>query len=72
MIGTDVLRWALAAMLLAASLYAAVRAGRKSPPAARVGFALHAAMLVAMVSMLVPGFQWPALPQILFFNLAAW
>ena len=29
-------------------------------------------MLVAMVSMLVPGLRWPALPQILFFGLAAW
>ena len=72
MIGNDVLRWGLAALLLAASLYAAVRAGRKSPPATRVGFALHAAMLVAMVAMLLPGLRWPALPQIVFFGLAAW
>ena len=72
MIGNDVLRWALTALLLAAALYAGVRAGRKSPPAARVGYALHAAMLVAMVPMLVPGLRWPALPQIVFFGLAAW
>ena len=73
MIGNEVLRWALAALLLAASLYAAVRAGRTSPPATRVGFALHAAMMIAMVPMLVPGPRWwPALPQVLFFGLAAW
>ncbi len=72
MIGNEVLRWALTALLLAASLYASVRAGRKSPPAARVGLALHAAMLVAMMAMLLPGLRWPALPQIVFFGLAAW
>lgn len=72
MTGNDLLRWALTALLLAASVYAAVRAGRKSPPATRIGFALHAAMLVAMVPMLTPGLRWVALPQILFFGLAAW
>lgn len=72
MIGNEVLRGGLAALLLAALLYAAVRAGRKSPPATRAGFALHAAMLVAMVAMLLPGLRWPALPQIVFFGLAAW
>ena len=59
-------------MLLAASLYAAFRAGRKSPPATRVGFGLHAAMMTAMILMLAPGLRWPSLPQILFFVLAAW
>ena len=72
MVGNEVLRWALTALLLAASLYAAVRAGGTSPPATRVGFGLHAAMMAAMVPMLVPGLRWPALPQILFFGLAAW
>ena len=71
-IGNGFLRWGLTALLLAASLYAAFRAGRKSPAAARVGFGLHAAMLTAMVLMLAPGLRWPALPQILFFGLAAW
>ncbi|MET4136087.1 DUF5134 domain-containing protein [Pseudarthrobacter sp. PvP090] len=52
MIGNDVLRWALTALLLAASLYVAFRAGRKSPPATRVGSSLHAAMLAAMAYML--------------------
>jgi hypothetical protein len=72
LIENGVLRWGLTALLLAASLYAAFRAGRKSPPATRVGFGLHAAMMTAMVLMLAPGLQWPALPQILFFGLAAW
>lgn len=72
MIENDLLRWGLAAPLLAASLYAAFRAGRKSPPAIRAGFGLHAAMLTAMVLMLIPGLQWPALPQVFVFGLAAW
>ncbi|HEX9226286.1 MAG TPA: hypothetical protein VF885_06470, partial [Arthrobacter sp.] len=72
MIGNEVLRRVLTALLLAASMYAAVRGGRTSPPAARVNFALHAAMLIAMVPVLVPGLRWPALPLILFFGLAAW
>jgi len=66
------LLWGLTASLLAASLYAAFRAGCESPPATRVGFGLHAAMMTAMVLMLIPGPRWPALPQILFFGLAAW
>ncbi|MDZ4351133.1 MAG: DUF5134 domain-containing protein [Arthrobacter sp.] len=72
MIENDVLRWGLMALLLGASLYAAFRAGRQSPPAIRAGYGLHAAMMIAMVPMLVPGLQWPALPQIVFFALAAW
>lgn len=72
MIENDLLRWGLAAPLLAASLYALFRAGRKSPPAIRVGFGLHAAMMTAMVLMLIPGLQWPALPQGFVFGLAAW
>lgn len=72
MIENDLLRWGLAAPLLAASLYAAFRAGRTSPPAIRAGFGLHAAMMTAMVLMLVPGLQWPALPQVFVFGLAAW
>lgn len=72
MIGNEVLRWGLTALLLAASLYAAFRAGRPSPPATRVGFGLHAAMMFAMVLMVVPGLHGPALPQILLFGLAAW
>jgi len=66
------LRWGLTALLLSASLYAVFRAGRKSPATTRVDFGLHAAMLSAMVLMLAPGPGWPALPQILFFGLAAW
>lgn len=72
MIENDFLRWGLTAPLLAAALYAAFRAGRKSPPATRVGFGLHAAMMAAMVLMLTPGLRWAVLPQILFFGLAAW
>ena len=72
MIANDVLNWGMTALLLAASLYAAVRAARPSPLATRAGYGLHAAMMTAMVPMLVPGLQWPALPQILFFCLAAW
>ena len=52
MIGNDALRWALTALLLAAALYAAFRAGRKSPPTIRVGSSLHAAMLAAMAYLL--------------------
>ncbi|MET3923167.1 DUF5134 domain-containing protein [Arthrobacter sp. UYEF20] len=72
MIENEFLRLGLTALLLAASLYAAFRASRKSPPATRVGFGLHAAMMSAMVLMLAPGLQGPALPQIFFFGLAAW
>ena len=72
MIENGFLLWGLTAPLLAASLYAAFRASRESPPATRVGFGLHAAMMTAMVLMLIPGLRWPALPQILFFGLAAW
>ncbi|MET3950058.1 hypothetical protein [Arthrobacter sp. UYEF36] len=72
MIENDVLRWGLMALLLAASLYAAFRAGRQSPPATRAGYGLHAAMMIAMMPMLVPGLRWPALPQIVFFGFAAW
>ncbi|KQN91234.1 DUF5134 domain-containing protein [Arthrobacter sp. Leaf69] len=72
MFGSEFLRWGLTALLLAASLYAVFRAGRPSPPATRVGFGLHAGMMFAMVLMVVPGLQWPALPQILLFGLAAW
>lgn len=66
------LSWVLPALLLAAAVYAAFRAGRTEPPATRMGFGLHAAMLAAMALMLVPGLHWPALPQVLFFSLAAW
>ena len=72
LIENEFLRWGLTALLLAASLYAAFRASRKSPPATRVGFGLQAAMLGAMVLMLAPGSPWPVLPQIFFFGLAAW
>ena len=72
MIENGFLRWGLTALLLSASLYAVFRAGRKSPATTRVDFGLHAAMLSAMVLMLAPGPGWPALPQILFFGLAAW
>lgn len=72
MIENQTLRWALMVLLLAAALYAAFRAIRKSPPATRVGLGLHAAMLTAMALMLSPGLQWPALPQVLGFGLAAW
>ncbi|MCB5294777.1 DUF5134 domain-containing protein [Arthrobacter sp. SO3] len=72
MIGNDLLRSGLTALLLAALLYAAFRAGRESAAATRIGFGLHAAMMAAMVLMLTPGLRWAALPQILFFGLAAW
>lgn len=72
MIENGLLRGGLAALLLAASLFAVFRAGRKSPAGGRIGFGLHAAMLAAMVLMLTPGLRGPALPQILFFGLAAW
>ncbi|MEO5994380.1 MAG: DUF5134 domain-containing protein [Arthrobacter sp.] len=72
MIANDVARWGLTALLLAASLFAVFQASRKSPPATRVEYCLHAAMLAAMAAMLVPGVRWPALPQIMVFGLAAW
>jgi hypothetical protein len=72
LIGNDILRCALTALLLAALLYAAFRAGRKSAAATRIDFGLHAAMMAAMALMLIPGLRWMVLPQILFFGLAAW
>ncbi|MGY2746734.1 hypothetical protein ACVWZ8_003851 [Arthrobacter sp. UYCu723] len=63
MIENDFLRWGLTALLLAASLYAAFRASRKSPAATRVGFGLHAAMMTAMVLMLPPGSSGPHSPR---------
>jgi cbb3-type cytochrome oxidase subunit 3 len=62
----------MTAVLLAAAVYSAFRASRKSALARRVDHGLHALMMTAMVVMLAPGNPWPALPQILIFVLAAW
>lgn len=72
MITNEALRWTLAALLLTAAGYAAVRAARHPARAGRVDFGLHALMMIAMVNMLAPGSQWPVLPQLLLFVLAAW
>lgn len=72
MIANEVLRWAMAALLLAAAFYAMFRAGRNPAPAIRVDYGLHALMMTAMVSMLFPGGGWPVLPQILVFVLGGW
>lgn len=72
MITNEALRWAMAALLLAAAGYATLRAARQPAPAGRVDYGLHALMMIAMVNMLAPGSRWPVLPQVLLFVLAAW
>jgi hypothetical protein len=72
LIADEALRWAMTAVLLAATLYSGFRASRKSALAVRVDHGLHAVMMAAMILMLAPGVQWPVLPQILVFVLAAW
>ena len=72
MIAGEALRWALFAVLLAATLYSAWQGMTEARPAGRVDSALHALMTAAMALMLVPGGQWPVLPQVLLFALGAW
>ena len=72
MIAGEALRWALLALLLAATLYSAWRGLAAARPAGRVDSALHALMTAAMALMLIPGGQWPVLPQVLLFALGAW
>jgi hypothetical protein len=71
-ITNEALRWALAALLLTAAGYAAVRAASHPARARRVDYGLHAVMMVAMVNMLAPGSRWPVLPQLLLLALGAW
>jgi hypothetical protein len=68
----DALRWTLTAALSVGTAYYLFRVGRKSPLVMRVNYCLHALMTGAMISMLVPGWQWPQLPQVVIFTLAAW
>jgi len=72
MVADEALRWTLAVLLLAATLYSACRAVAASWTADRVGSALHAFMTAAMALMLVPGSQWPLLPQLLLFVVGTW
>ena len=72
MIAGEALRWALLALLLAATLYSARQGMAAARPAGRVDSALHALMTAAMALMLVPAGQWPVLPQVLLFALGAW
>jgi hypothetical protein len=58
--------------LSAATAYCAFQAGSKSPMVVRVNYALHALMTLAMIAMLFHGWDWPLLPQLLAFALAAW
>ncbi len=62
----------MTAVLLAATLYSAFCASRKSSLAARIGYGLQAVMMSARVPPLAPGGQWPVLPQLLLFVLASW
>ena len=71
MTADEALRWTLAVLLLAATGYSAGQSLRGAGPAGRVGSALHAVMTAAMASMLVPGGQWPVLPQLLLFAAQA-
>ena len=70
MTADEALRWTLAVLLLAATGYSAGRSLCGSGPG-RVGSALHAVVTAAMASMLVPGGQWPVLPQLLLFATQA-
>ncbi|SDO90080.1 hypothetical protein SAMN04487914_10155 [Arthrobacter sp. ok909] len=72
MIADDAVRWTIAALLLAATLYSACRAVVASGAAGRVGLALHSLMMAAMALMLLPRAQWPLLPQVLLFVLGSW
>lgn len=72
MMANEALRWIVAVLLLAATLYAAFRAVTVPGPAARTSSVLQALMTAAMALMLVPGSQWPLLPQVLLFAVGAW
>lgn len=72
MITDETLGRTIAVLLMAATLYTMFRAVAASGPAARVGQTLHALMTAAMALMLLPGGQWPVLPQFLLFALGAW
>ena len=72
MTADEALRWTLAVLLLAATVYSAVKSLHGAEPADRVGSALHAIMTAAMAAMQVPGSQWPVLPQLLLFAVGAW
>lgn len=72
MIAGEALRWTLAGLLVAATLYSAWRGMAAAQPTGRVDSGLHALMTAAMAIMLVPGGQWPVLPQVLLFSLGAW
>jgi hypothetical protein len=72
LIENEALRWSMAAALAAATVYCGFRAGSKSPVVMRVNYGLHALMTAAMIAMLAHGWEWPLLPQILVFTLAAW
>jgi Domain of unknown function (DUF5134) len=65
-------RWSLATALAAATIYCGFRAGSRSALVIRMNYGLHALMTAAMIAMLVHGGEWPLLPQILVFALAAW
>jgi CHASE2 domain-containing sensor protein len=72
LIEDEVLRFCITAALSATTAYCAFRAGSKSPMVVRVNNALHTLMTLAMIAMLFPGWDWPLLPQLLAFALAAW
>ena len=72
MIADETLRWALAMLLWAATVYSVCRAAAAAGPAGRVGTSLRALMTAAMALMLVPGGRWALLPQLFLFALGAW
>ena len=72
MLADEALRWTLAVLLLAATLYSAGQGLTGARPAGRIGSVLHAVMTAAMAFMLVPGGRWPVLPQLLLFAVGAW
>lgn len=72
MLADEALRWTLAVLLLAATLYSAGQGLTGAGPAGRIGSVLHAFMTAAMAFMLVPGGRWPVLPQLLLFAVGAW
>jgi hypothetical protein len=71
-IADEALRWTLAVLLLAATLYSAGLGLNGTGQEGRVGSVLHALMTAAMALMLVPSGQWPVLPQLLLFAVGAW
>jgi hypothetical protein len=72
LIDNELFRWAMTAALSAATVYCAFRAGGRSPIPLRVNYGLHGLMTTAMTGMLLHGRDWPLLPQVLVFGLAAW